>query len=190
MPTRTLPDGYDVPRKFANAVPATAAALLDAYEAAAAASAVAMADLDALAVTVSAPSRILGFARAAARLGPDRTAALTLDAEAGAGAGAGVTSVPDAGAALMADAGAERRPDGLPARADQLPEADRRELASPPPGPAELAVRRHRTPDLGLLMRARVIDKAMRALIREVKNDRGRSRRGRADGGRRPAGGG
>src|SRR6266567_2345674 len=28
VPTRTLPDGYDVPRKFANAVPSTAAALL------------------------------------------------------------------------------------------------------------------------------------------------------------------
>ena len=169
VPTRTLPEHYDVPRKFASAVPATAATLLVAYEAAAAASALAVADLDALAVTVSAPSRILGFARAADQLGPDRTAALTLDAAAAAGARG--TNVPDASGARLADTGAERRPDGPLVRADTLPEADSRELASPPPGPAELAVRRHRTPDLGLLMRARVIDKAMRALITEVKSN-------------------
>jgi hypothetical protein len=41
-----LPDGYDVPCKFANAVPSTATALLDAYQAAAAASDLAVADPD------------------------------------------------------------------------------------------------------------------------------------------------
>ena len=116
VPTRTLPDGYDVPRKFADALPSTAAALLDAYEAAAAATDLAVADLDGLAVTVGAPSRTLGLARAAARLGPDTTAALTVDA--------GATSVPDARATLMADASATRMPDGPPARADTEPAPD------------------------------------------------------------------
>jgi len=60
VPTRTLPDGYDVPRKFASALPSTTAALLAAYQAAAAASDLAVAGLDRLAVTVGAPSRILG----------------------------------------------------------------------------------------------------------------------------------
>ncbi len=141
VPTRTLPDGYDVPRRFANAVPATAAALLDAYEAASAASELAVADLDALAVTVGAPSRILGFARTAVRLGPDASA----------------TRMTDGPPAALARA----VPDGWDA------------AASLPPGPAELAVRGHGTPDLGLLLRASVIDMATRALIAEVK-DRGR----------------
>jgi len=154
VPTRTLPDGYDVPRKFANALPSTAAALLDAYQAAAATSDLAVADLDRLAVTVGAPSRILGFARAAARLGPDTTAALMADAS----------------ATRMVDAGATRTPDGAPARAATVPAPDSRDrVASVPPGPAELAVRGHGTPDLGLLMRARVIDKATRLLIAEMK---------------------
>jgi len=138
VPTRTLSDRYDVPRKFANAIPSTAAALLDAYQAASAAIDVAAADLDALAVTVGAPSRILGFARAAVRLGPDTAAT--------------------------------RMADGPPARAAAAPAPDGRELAaSPPPGTAELAVRGHGTPDLGLLLRASVIDKATRLLIAEVK---------------------
>jgi len=154
VPTRTLPDGYDVPRKFASAVPSTAAALLDAYQAAAAASDLAVADLDGLAVTVGAPSRILRFARAAARLGLDTTVTLTADAS----------------AALMAHASAARTPDGAPARAATAPAPGGRELAAPvPPGPAELAVREHGTPDLGLLLRASVIDKATRLLIAEVK---------------------
>jgi hypothetical protein len=155
VPTRTLPDGYDVPRKFANAVPSTTAALLDAYQAASAASDLAVADLDGLAATVGAPSRILGFARAAVRLGPDMTFAFTTDA----------------GATRMADPGATRMPDRLPARAAATaPAPDGRELAaSSPPGPAELAVRENGTPDLGLLMRASVIDKATRLLIAEVK---------------------
>lgn len=154
VPTRTLPDGYDVPRKFANAVPSTTADLLDAYRAAAAASDLAVADLDGLAATVGAPSRILGFARAAVRLGPDMTFALTTDA----------------GATRMADPSATRMPDRPPVRAATAPAPDGRELAaSPPPGPAELAVRENGTPDLGLLMRASVIDKATRLLIAEVK---------------------
>jgi len=132
VPTRTLPDGYDVPRKFASALPSTTAALLAAYQTAAAASDLAVAGLDRLAVTAGAPSRILGFARAAARLGPDTTAALTADASA--------TSAPDASATLRPDASATRTPDGAPARAATGPAPDGRDrAASLPPGPAELA---------------------------------------------------
>jgi hypothetical protein len=141
VPTRTLPTGYDVPRRFASAVSATAAALLDAYEAASAASDRAVADLDALAVTVGAPSRILGFARTAVRLEPD----------------AGATRLAGGPPAVTARAA----PDGGDA------------VALLPPGPAELAVRGHGTPDLGLLLRACVIDMATRALIAEVKDRTG-----------------
>jgi hypothetical protein len=70
----------------------------------------------------------------------------------------------------MADASATRMPDRASVGADTESAPDDRELASPPPGPAELAVRGHGTPDLGLLMRAPVIDTAMRALITEVKS--------------------
>jgi len=140
VPTRTLPEGYDVPRRFANAVPATTADLLDAYQAASDASDLAAASLDALAVTVGAPSRILSLARAAIRLGPDAIAVR------------GADWPPARRAAAV--------PDGW------APEA------SPPPGAAELAVRQRGTPDVGLLLRASVIDRAMRALTAEM---RGRS---------------
>jgi hypothetical protein len=168
VPTRTLPAEYDVPRKFGNAVPATAAALIDAYQAAGAASELAVADLDRLATTVGAASRILGFARAATRLGPDTTMALTAAPRA--------TRRPDVDLARMKDrppVPAVTAPDG-PGQAVMVP-----------PGPAELAVRGHGPPDLGLLMHARVIDKAIRKLVAEVN--------GNADGlgsVRRTAGGG
>ena len=65
MPTRKLPDYYDVPYRHWKAPATNIDALLDAYQAASAASSRAVTDLDALAVTMNAPSRILAAARAA-----------------------------------------------------------------------------------------------------------------------------
>jgi hypothetical protein len=66
VPTRTLPERYDVPYKFGHATPAQAAAVVDAYQAAREAAAHMVENLDALAVTLHSPSRILAAARAAA----------------------------------------------------------------------------------------------------------------------------
>jgi hypothetical protein len=65
LPTRKLPDYYDVPYRRWKAPASQIAALLDAYQAASAASSRAVTDLDALAVTMHAPSQILATARAA-----------------------------------------------------------------------------------------------------------------------------
>jgi hypothetical protein len=64
MPTRKLPEYYDVPHRHWKAAPSEIAALLDAYQAASAAASRTATDLDALAVTMNAPSRILAAARA------------------------------------------------------------------------------------------------------------------------------
>ncbi len=64
MPTRKLPEYYDVPYRHWKAPASEIAALLDAYQAASAASSRTATDLDALAVTMNAPSRILAAARA------------------------------------------------------------------------------------------------------------------------------
>ena len=77
MPTRKLPDYYDVPHRHWQAAPSKIAALLDAYQAASAASSHAATELDSLAVAMNAPSRILATARAAistAKAGPPDTA--------------------------------------------------------------------------------------------------------------------
>lgn len=66
--TRTLPAGYDVPRRYANVVAADASALLTAYRAASDATATMVSHLDELAVAVQAPSRVLSAARAAIRV--------------------------------------------------------------------------------------------------------------------------
>jgi hypothetical protein len=66
VPTRTLPEFYDVPRPFGNATPVEVADLLGAYLKAAGASTQAATALDAVAVTLDTPSRVLAAARAAA----------------------------------------------------------------------------------------------------------------------------
>ena len=170
VPTRTLPAGYDVPRKFGDAIPATTDALINAYQAAAAASELAAADLDRLATTVGAASRILGFARAAAQPGPDTTMTLS--------AGTTATLTPEPNAMLAAAATAVRDPEpGLARTAARTSVSAARAPDGPrppetvPPGPTELAVRRRGTPDLGQLLHARIIDKAMRELIADTKGN-------------------
>jgi hypothetical protein len=65
VPTRSLPERYDVPRQFGNATPDGVLPLLFAYRQAASASLGAARALDAVAVTLGAPSHILAAARAA-----------------------------------------------------------------------------------------------------------------------------
>ena len=65
MPTRKLPDYYDVPYRHWKATASDIDALLDAYQAALAASSRAVTDLDALAITMNSPSQLLAAARAA-----------------------------------------------------------------------------------------------------------------------------
>jgi hypothetical protein len=71
VPTWSLPDYYDVPYKYGNATPAATAALLDAYRAACKATDHAVTGLDAVAVTINAPTRILAAARAATSPAPN-----------------------------------------------------------------------------------------------------------------------
>ena len=63
--TRTLPDGYDVPRRYATAPAGRTWPLLQAYTTAVQASAQAAAELADLALAVDAPSSTLALARAA-----------------------------------------------------------------------------------------------------------------------------
>ena len=65
VPTRSLPERYDVPRQFGNATPDGVLPLLFAYRQAASASLGAARALDTVAVTLGAPSHILAAARAA-----------------------------------------------------------------------------------------------------------------------------
>jgi hypothetical protein len=67
--TRTLPDGYDVPYRFAHATPTDASVLVGVYQAACRVTSLAVASLGALAVTMQAPSGLLATARSAARPG-------------------------------------------------------------------------------------------------------------------------
>ncbi len=66
-PTRALPDYYDFPYRHGYATPARIADLVFAYKAAANASGHAVIRLDATALTMNAPSRILALGRAATR---------------------------------------------------------------------------------------------------------------------------
>ena len=143
--TRTLPPGYDVPRKYANVIPADAAALLTAYRGASDATARMVAHLDEIAVAVHAPSRMLGAARAAFRV------ARRVGVRGAAGAAA---STPVDGV--------------LGGRGDwALPSLGA--TGQVPPGPAEQELRRLRRLDPVLLLRAKAIDRAARMLIAEAK---------------------
>lgn len=64
MPTRLLPEHYDIPSQYAPAPPAVAGALLSAYDSAIQADLRAAPVLDDLAVAIDAPSNLLAAARA------------------------------------------------------------------------------------------------------------------------------
>ena len=70
VPTRTLPEEYDVPYRFGNATPADIRDLLDAYGSAVGAAGQALTALDRIAITLEAPSRVLVAARVAPHRAP------------------------------------------------------------------------------------------------------------------------
>ena len=70
VPTRSLPDGYDIPYRFAPAPPSSTAPLLSSYDQALQASAEATKAMADIAADLQADSRVLTTARAAARADP------------------------------------------------------------------------------------------------------------------------
>ena len=137
MPTRSLPEGYDVPRPFAPALVSTVLDLQDAYRSAAEASTQAARELDEIAIAVAAPSKALALARAAAVAQTRRRG--------------GQDTWP----------GNDTSHD-LP-RADVSFRDSRATTGLP--GPVERAVRKRRVHDPVILLRAAAIDNAARDLI-------------------------
>jgi len=70
VPTRSLPEGYDIPYRFAPAPPSSTAPLLSSYDQALQASAEATAAVAGIAADLQADSRVITTARAAARADP------------------------------------------------------------------------------------------------------------------------
>jgi hypothetical protein len=162
LPTRALPEYYDVPYRFAYATPAGTAALLDAYQAATQASDLTVTALDAVAVTLNAPSRTLAAARAAV-----------------------ARPVPEADERPAARGRRRRR--GRAVRPAQVAPVSRDAAAQLSPGPAEQAVRMLGTSDMMILLRARAIDNAARQLTADAKQgDREPGGRGPSEGNSRP----
>jgi hypothetical protein len=137
MPTRSLPEGYDVPRPFAPALVDTVLDLQDAYHSAAEASTQAARELDEIAIAVAAPSKALALARAAAVAQTRRRG--------------GQDTWPN-----------NDTSHDLP-RADVSFRDSRATTGLP--GPVERAVRRRRIHDPVILLRAAAIDNAARDLI-------------------------
>ena len=137
MPTRSLPERYDVPRAFAPALINTVLELQDTYHDAAEASIRAVRKLDELAIAVAAPSKTLALARAAASVQTRRRG--------------GQGTWPD-----------DNSSHDLP-RTD-VTFIDSR-ASTGLPGPVERAIRRRRIHDPVILLRAAAIDNAARDLI-------------------------
>lgn len=137
MPTRSLPEGYDVPRPFAPALVSTVLDLQDAYRSAAEASTQAARELDEIAIAVAAPSKALALARAAAVAQTRRRG--------------GQDTWPD-----------NDTSHDLP-RADVSFRDSRATTGLP--GPVERAVRKRRVHDPVILLRAAAIDNAARDLM-------------------------
>ena len=71
VPTRSLPDGYDIPYRFAPAPPSSSAPLLSSYDQALQRSTEATAAMAGIAADLQADSRVITTARAAARADPN-----------------------------------------------------------------------------------------------------------------------
>jgi hypothetical protein len=138
VPTRSLPDGFDVPRPFAPALIETVLEVQDAYHDAAEMSLRAALELDEIAIAVAAPSKTLALARAAALVQTRRQGGQDIYLD-----GDGRDDLPRrAGVAF----GHSRASTGLP-------------------GPVERAVRQCRVYDPVILLRAAAIDNAAKNLI-------------------------
>jgi len=141
VPTRSLPEEYDVPRPFATAPVSRCQVLHEAYRVALDASVQAARALDELSIAAGAPSKALALARAAASAQSRR---------------AGSQPRPD---------------DGIPGDPplSDTPFTHSR-AATGRPGPVEKAIRARRVSDPVILMRAAAIDNAARQLIIQAEN--------------------
>jgi len=137
VPTRSLPKEYDVPRAFAPALTDTVLDLRDVYHGAADASTRAARKLDELAIAVTAPSKALALARAAASVQTRRRG--------------GQDTWPH-------DSGRYEPPRVRAAFRDSR-------ASTGLPGPVERAVRQRQVSDPVVLLRAAAIDNAARDLI-------------------------
>ena len=141
VPTRSLPEDYDVPRPFATAPVSRCQVLHEAYRVALNASVQAARALDELSIAAGAPSKALALARAAASAQSRRP---------------GNQPRPD---------------DGIPSDPplSDTPFAHSR-AATGRPGPVEAGIRARRVSDAVILMRAAAIDNAARQLIIQAEN--------------------
>ena len=141
VPTRSLPEDYDVPRPFATAPDSRCQVLHVAYRAALDASVQAARALDELSIVAGAPSKALALARAAAPAQSSRR---------------GSQPRPD---------------DGIPGEPplSGTPFTHSR-TATGRPGPVEDAIRARRVSDPVILLRAAAIDNAARQLIIQAEN--------------------
>ena len=141
VPTRSLPEEYDVPRPFATAPVSRCQVLHEAYRVALDASVQAARALDELSIAAAAPSKALALARAAASAQSSRR---------------GSQPRPD---------------DGIPGDPplSGTPFTHSR-AATGKPGPVEEAIRARRVADPVILLRAAAIDNAARQLIIQAEN--------------------
>ena len=141
VPTRSLPEEYDVPRPFATAPVSRCQVLHEAYRVALDASVQAARALDELSIATAAPSKALALARAAASAQSSRR---------------GSQPRPD---------------DGIPGDPplSGTPFTHSR-AATGKPGPVEEAIRARRVADPVILLRAAAIDNAARQLIIQAEN--------------------
>jgi len=142
VPTRSLPEEYDVPRPFATAPVSRCQVLHVAYRVALDASVQAARALDELSIAAAAPSKALALARAAAASAQSRRR------------------------------GSQPRPDdGIPGDPplSDTPFTHSR-AATGRPGPVEEAIRARRVSDPVILLRAAAIDNAARQLIIQAEN--------------------
>ena len=141
VPTRSLPEEYDVPRPFATAPVSRCRVLHEAYRVALDASVQAARALDELSIAAAAPSKPLALARAAASAQSSRR---------------GSQPRPD---------------DGIPGNPplSGTPFTHSR-AATGRPGPVEEAIRARHISDPVILLRAAAIDNAARQLITQAEN--------------------
>ena len=141
VPTRSLPEEYDVPRPFATAPVSRCQVLHEAYRVALDASVQAARALDELSIAAAAPSKALALARAAAPAQSSRR---------------GSQPRPD---------------DGIPGDPplSGTPFTHSR-AATGRPGPVEEAITARRVSDPVILLRAAAIDNAARQLIIQAEN--------------------
>lgn len=137
VPTRSLPDGYDIPYRFAPAPPSSTAPLLSSYDQALQASAEATAAMAGIAAHLQADSRVITTARASARADPS------------AWAGAPIHET-------LAD------PGGAQGRSTR---ADPRDAQLAPPGPVERTLIELEITSKSDLEQAAAIDRAADQLI-------------------------